>query len=318
VPIELQVPDDRKVKETGDKIAISLADSIGGRINDFLERNTEIINSAQFLLGQITDLVNRSSEEQIAAIEKTGEAFNEQLNLEEQALQESKDKRLISDAEYQKKNEEIQRRRVDNEKKIQAQINKERKKQATISKIATIFEIQLKTAQAIVEALAAPFPLNTILPAIIGALAAAQLAAVASQPVPAFAKGTKGKKGSGMALVGEQGPEITYLPDGAKVLPAKQTKTYGEVFDAMYDNKFDKYIMQKYVAPALAEQKRKFEERKENSFASNITNSLQYNGINVGDLIYANKRGTNIKNTDELAYAIAKALKTDGPSQWRM
>jgi hypothetical protein len=287
-------------------------------VKSFLDRNAEIINSVQFLLGQISDIVNRNAESQISAIEKTGEAFNEQLNQEEQALQESKDKRLISDAEYQKKNEEIQRRRVDNEKKIQAQINKERKKQATISKIATIFEIQLKTAQAIVEALAAPFPLNTILPAIIGALAAAQLAAVASQPVPAFAKGTKGKKGSGMALVGEQGPEITFLPDGAKVLPAKQTKTYGEVFDAMYDNKFDKYIMQKYVAPALAEQKRKFEERKENSFASNITNSLQYNGINVGDLIYANKRGTNIKNTDELAYAIAKALKTDGPSQWRM
>lgn len=282
-------------------------------LEKFLDANLVAIQASQDLFSQLTSLYNTFADDRIRQLERQGEAFTENLTAEDEALNESREQRLISEADYRKRSDAIEAKKVENEKRIQAAINKERRKAAILEKINATFEIILNTAVAISKA--SP---NPILIALAAALGAAQLATVAATPLPAFKKGTKGKKGSGMALVGEEGAEMTYLPDGAKVLPAKQTKTYGEVFDAMFDNRFESYVLKKYVAPALAEQKRKFDEGKEKNFASNIVTSMQYNGLTTGDLIYANRKGTNIRNTDEIAIAIAKALKTERPDLWRL
>ena len=61
--------------------------------------------------------------------------------------------------------------------------------------------------------------------ALTAATTAAQIALIASQPTPAFAKGTKGGKKTpkGFKIVGEEGPELIYTPGGEKVITAPDT-----------------------------------------------------------------------------------------------
>ena len=77
---------------------------------------------------------------------------------------------------------------------------------------------------------------------IVAAIGAAEIALIAATPVPEFALGTKGKEGSGMAIVGERGQEAVFLPHGSKVLPNRQTVQHGELIDAMYDNRLNDYL----------------------------------------------------------------------------
>lgn len=291
-------------------------DHIKDYADTWLSKNEQILRSSTELFAQLTELSNRLTDTTIENLEKQLQANNETAQKEQDALDQSRDKRLISESEYRKKSDAIEAKRIENEKKVQAEINKIKKRQAVLNKANALFEISLNTAIAITQALSQG---NVVLAALVAALGAAQAATVAATPIPAFKKGTKGKKGSGMALVGEEGPEITFIPNGAKILPAKQTKTYAEVFDAMYDNKFDKYVLSNFVAPALLEQKRKFEEKQQASFASNVVNSMQVHGLTTGDLMYGLRKGTKINNAQELAELIGKAISNNQqtPNLWR-
>jgi hypothetical protein len=64
-----------------------------------------------------------------------------------------------------------------------------------------------------------PFvPLGAAMVALVSALGATQLAVALSKPLPQYAKGRKGGKGE-YALVGERGPEVMYIPQGASIIP---------------------------------------------------------------------------------------------------
>lgn len=80
--------------------------------------------------------------------------------------------------------------------------------------------IQQGIAAAVAKALGGlPFPLNLAAGAAAGALAAAAFSKVlGSIKVPGFAQGTNFAPG-GLALVGEQGPELVKLPRGSQVTP---------------------------------------------------------------------------------------------------
>lgn len=98
-----------------------------------------------------------------------------------------------------------------------------RQKQARAEKAQALFQIAINTAQAIMR-IWADVPKfdfgasTTALTAIASALGAAQAIAVASKPLPKYAKGRKGGPGE-FAMVGELGPEIMWVPDGASIIP---------------------------------------------------------------------------------------------------
>lgn len=113
-----------------------------------------------------------------------------------------------------------------------------KRKQAQDNKKEAIFQIIIDTAQAVLRGfLDGGLPMAIVA----GALGAAQLAIVASQPIPQFAKGTDHSP-EGVAEVGEKGRELVqdgrtkkwsvtpdkstfmYLPKGSKVLPNEQTE----------------------------------------------------------------------------------------------
>ena len=111
------------------------------------------------------------------------------------------DKKYLSEKELEKKKAELTLR------------------QQRLNKAAAIFQIGLDTAAAIIRFLSNPGGVAGItLSAMAGVMGAAQLAVAAAKPLPQYAKGRKGGKGE-MALVGEKGPELMYVPAGASIVP---------------------------------------------------------------------------------------------------
>jgi phage-related tail protein len=100
-----------------------------------------------------------------------------------------------------------------------------KRKQFIASKVAGIAEAGINIALAITRVLGKPF--QNIQIALISALGLGQIAAIAATPMPKFAQG--GYSRGGLAMVGEQGPEIVQLPDGSKVIPNNNIKN--ESFD---------------------------------------------------------------------------------------
>lgn len=89
-----------------------------------------------------------------------------------------------------------------------------RQKQAKTEKAQALFNIAIGTAEGIIKTIAnVGFPLAIPLIALTGAIGLAQSVAVASRPIPQFAKGTNYSPG-GVAELGERGRELVQNPSG--------------------------------------------------------------------------------------------------------
>ena len=301
------------------ELNLTEADLIKSNVSIWLEENEKILQATSDIFNQIAALSGNVTNGRIDDLTREQNAFEEKLDKDRELLESSREDRLITEADFQSKLKSIDDQEEANAERIRKEKNKIAKKQAILEKAGAIFSIGIHTAEAIIATLAkTPPPAGIPLAALVAALGALQLGTVLATPIPKFAKGTKDKKGSGMALVGEQGPEQTYLASGTKVLPAKQTKTYGQVFDAMYDNRFDQYITANYVAPALEQQKRLHKAQENQDFASNIVNSIQetniinsVQGFDYYDGLAIQKKGQRITNADEIGKAIAGAIQTN-------
>ncbi|HTJ53725.1 MAG TPA: hypothetical protein VL443_29925 [Cyclobacteriaceae bacterium] len=96
----------------------------------------------------------------------------------------------------------------------------EQNKQAKLQRDADIIEAAIKGSLAVLQGLKDGGP---ILAAVYGALAAIQIAAIASKPLPKYEVGTDNHPG-GLAIVGEKGPELISTPDGGlQISPGRAT-----------------------------------------------------------------------------------------------
>lgn len=97
-------------------------------------------------------------------------------------------------------------------------------KQAKWQKANSIIQTTIATSQAIMKALAEAGPFaGPILTAVIGAMGAAQVAIIASQPIPKYANGTDNHPG-GLAIVGDGGrQEVIETDNGAYITPSVPT-----------------------------------------------------------------------------------------------
>lgn len=130
-------------------------------------------------------------------------------------------------------------------KEMQAKINAKyakkesqlRKEQAEQQKKQALFSAIINTAAAIVSAATTqPFiPLGVIAMALAGALGAVQIAAIASQPIPAFAKGTESAP-DGLISVGEKGRELIQTKSGKLLMANEPTVTTGLKGARIYSN----------------------------------------------------------------------------------
>lgn len=170
------------------------------------------------IVSGITSLMTDIYDAQIENIEKEQEANDEAYDKEIERIEALEENGAISTEEAEA------RKRVAEDKTAAKNAELEKKKaalqekQAKWNKANSIIQAGIFTALAITEALP-----NLVLAALVGAMGAAQVALIAAQPIPKYAKGTKDHPG-GLAIVGDGGKkEGIVTNNGLFITPDKPT-----------------------------------------------------------------------------------------------
>lgn len=258
------------------------------------------------LTNQIGEFLSAQDEAQIDAINQRRDTAIGAIDRQLSALEEANNKGKISDKQFEQQKKNLIAQRAAAEKKAADETKKLKQQEAEREKLLTVFKIGLILAEAI-----ASVDVFKII------AATAQLAVAIATPIPQFAKGTKGKKESGVGLVGEQGAEFIYMPQGTQVVPADRTKRYKDAVNAMIDGQFEQYVYRSMIAPALKEATRKMEEKRTKSFAENIANvfnssSEGFNEYRMRDALGAN----NKKQAEAIARALSKYVSKDSNDRY--
>lgn len=156
-------------------------------------------------------------EEQQEKNEEAGEEEKERIedlvNSGVITKEEGESRKRAAEVRTKQKHDELEKQKADLEQK-----------QAKWQKANSIIQTTIATSQAIMKALAEAGPFaGPILAAVIGAMGAAQVAIIASQPIPKYAKGTDNHPG-GLAIVGDGGrQEVIETDNGAYITPSVPT-----------------------------------------------------------------------------------------------
>ena len=151
---------------------------------------------------------------------------------------EAKQRELAVAGDNADRKEQIESKYAAREKQRDAERRKLQQQQAKFNKAAAMIQIAIDTARAIMNVMATiPVFAQPPFIAIAAAIGAVQLAAVAAQPIPKYARGREGGKAE-LAWVGEQGheaiktatgetfitpnrPTLAWLPERADVISNK-------------------------------------------------------------------------------------------------
>ena len=185
----------------------------------------DLANEAANAFGAVLEAQKKLSENRIAEIENIKNAEIEAINL---TAQFEADKIRQRDAA---------------EFRAQQKIKAERIKQARADKALALFQATIATAVAITKSLG-----NPLLVAFAIATGAAQIAAIASQPIPQFKKG-----GAVGGRSHEAGGTLIEAEKGEFVVNKSSVARHRDALDAMNRSSvaFKKYIDDRYVRPAL-------------------------------------------------------------------
>lgn len=240
-------------------------------------------SNTKFFETNAASMVNRSSEFVSAFSEFASNIAQIQINSLTKQLQDG-----------QITQEEFDRRRI--------QIMRE---QAIREKAFNLFGAITNTAVAITAALKE----GPIKAALVGALGAAQIAAIASQPLPAFKDGVIDLEGKG---TGTSDENLAWLSRGESVITAKQTAKHKDALQAIHRDRFDQYITEAIAAKEMA----KSQSLSETDAAAMAMISSA--GVDSVGLIHAiqssaNKRNRNEnKNAEYIASRISRSIAREG------
>lgn len=270
---------------------------------EFRKRNLQaFLNFAQNALSTYSQIYNDNVNAEIQANQDAKDA-----NLE--SLQEEYDGKLISQEIYEKRKKAIEDEAAQKEREL-------KKEQFERNKQIAIINATIATAQAVVGALAQSKELGAgafVLAALMGILGAAQVGAITSQPTPKFEKGgwIDGKRHS-------QGGTIIEAEKDEFVINRKDAMKNASLLEAINSGTAEEFINQKFIAPVLREQERKYAEAKDSSFANNIVNSMLLNSgqFKDGNLLESLKRSR--QSDRENAIFIVKELtkRTSNSRSW--
>lgn len=300
-------------KEAADKIT-AVKERLGVTSQQLHEADIAAMNEAidmaskyADLLGDVAATYAQYASGKIEEINRMRDAELEAIDASLEANEVALDKRRISEKEAEETKKKLLAARVQAEEEAAKKERAIKRKQFNLDKAASIAQIGISMAEAFAKTVGKVGGVAGVVLAYAQmTLLGVQLGLALAQPNP-YKKGTKRSK-SGLALVGEEGPELTYLPQGAKVLPKDKTNRYSEVIDAMYDGKLDEFIKANYMAPALRKEKAK----REVGFAANVARAAMINpdtgvpALTYYDMEALRKKGTRL--TDDTIERLADAL----------
>lgn len=248
----------------------------------------------------VANAMNSINQIQQNNIQSEINSINDKKDADITALDEQLKNKSISQEQYEKKKAAIDLKAHNEEAKL-------KRRAFEAQKQASIIETIIATALSVVKA--SPLVPLMVFAAAAGAL---QLAVIASQPTPKFAKG---------GLVGgklhSEGGTLIEAQRGEYVSTIEATSQHKGLLEAMNKGKESKYIQDFYIAPILRAQIKKQSEQKDNSFASNIANSLALNSnFKDGNLLDSMKQSRRAEK-ENFMY-LAKALKgqSRNPRRW--
>ncbi len=168
----------------------------------------EVVGSSLAIIDNLAQGRAIQREQELAALE-------EQKDRELALIQDAQQKEGESDAAFAARQLAIEEQRIQVEQQIanrkeaiERKQREDERRQAIFGKTLAITEIAISTAVAIAKAVrASPITFGLPFSAIAAAIGAAQIAAVATKPIPSFEKGTMFAP-EGLAIVNEQGPEL--------------------------------------------------------------------------------------------------------------
>lgn len=183
---------------------------------DYAKKKAELAKElGQAVMEFLSTLYKADTERKLDKLEAEAEANQEWRDTEMERIEENVEAGLMSEEEADARKRIIEETARERDKQIEAEKREVKKKQAKYEKAQAILSIAVSTAMGIAKAVA-EFPITGGMPfaAIVAAIGAIQLAAVASQPIPAYAKGTDNHPG-GLARVGDGGrSEMVIYPSG--------------------------------------------------------------------------------------------------------
>lgn len=233
----------------------------GKSASNFL--NTEEVKLTEKLFGDMTNVIVGFYDVEIAKIdevmEKERERYEEQQKLLDDSLthlQNNLSAGLLSEQTFnaQKRQIELQKeseakKQEALEKKREAEKRKLQEQQAKWAKANSYVQAVMNTAQGVASALTIqPAPLGIAFATAVGAIGAAQIALIAAQEIPKYAKGTDDHAG-GLMVVGDGGvPEYVVTPDNkVSVTPNKSTLMDAPAHTKVFkdDKDFLNYLFEK-------------------------------------------------------------------------
>lgn len=170
------------------------------------------------IVSGITSLMTDIYDAQIENIEKEQEANDEAYDKEIERIEALEENGAISTEEAEARKRAAEDKTAAKNAELEKKKAALQEKQAKWNKANSIIQAGIFTALAITEALP-----NLVLAALVGAMGAAQVALIAAQPIPKYAKGTKDHPG-GLAIVGDGGKkEGIVTNNGLFITPDKPT-----------------------------------------------------------------------------------------------
>lgn len=170
------------------------------------------------IVSGITSLMTDIYDARIENVEKEQEANDEAYDKEIERIESLEENGAISTEEAEARKRAAEDKTAAKNAELEKKKAALQEKQAKWNKANSIIQAGIATALAITKALP-----NLVLAALVGAMGAAQIAVIAAQPIPKYAKGTKDHPG-GLAIVGDGGKKEGVVTDnGLFITPDKPT-----------------------------------------------------------------------------------------------
>jgi len=275
------------------------------------ELRLQTVQAIQDDLSQLSDALSTFRDNEIEQIEQSRDAqlaaYDEQLS----ALESLNERGAYSDRVYEAKKKELLDKRLQAEKKADAELRKLKKEQAEQDKLKAIFDIIVNTSVAVSKLLATPF-----LAIAAGAAGALELAKVISTPIPKFFKGKsfveRGNNPPGIDTI------PAYLNEGERIVTTENNRKHWDIYEAIENNEFKKFVQKHYVIPQLKAYKNEVEKRNQKDFAGNIASALisSQGGLTFYEADRIRKKGMTINNTKELAQLIGEVVASNTPKYY--
>lgn len=180
----------------------------------------DLLASAAAISEGLSTMVIGMYDRQIEKIEERQEKNEEAAEEEKERIEDLVNSGVISTEVGEARKRAAEQTTADKNKELEKQKAEIQQKQAKWNKANSIIQATIATYRAVTEALP-----NFVIAAIVSAMGAAQIAMIAAQPIPKYAKGTKDKSHpGGLAIVGDGGKREVILTDsGAYITPSVPT-----------------------------------------------------------------------------------------------